>query len=400
MMGTNMANDRLPIVSAELCEGRVNISWHDGFSACYHDISLRHSPGFPGARRPAGPDGRFLRDKQSIEVVASEISDSGELLLSWSDGRHSKHDSDWLRENAYVDSKHQIRQRVTTWDAEKINQQNSFNYSDLVNNDEGLLALSEHLLEFGAALLRNVPTDMDIVAKIGKKLGHVPANLYADSAGHPSICNVRVDPRVTVATNMCHFLGPHTDTCWRQTLIGLLLMHCLKAHPEGGRSIVVDGFAVAHVLREQDEGSFNLLAQTPLMFSSKVDNGDDWRVLGRVLSVAADGLLEGIRYNGNSIGQLQLPPDLVEPVYHALERFEEILYDRNQWWQPQLQPGDLLILDNHRVLHGREAFDPSAGERHLQCCGVDRDDFHNRYRHLARKFKSPGANIRLSAGVI
>ena len=163
---------------------------------------------------------------------------------------------------------------------------------------------------------------------------------------------------------------------------------------------VVDGFAVAHVLREQDEGSFNLLAQTPLMFSSKVDNGDDWRVLGRVLSVAADGLLEGIRYNGNSIGQLQLPPDLVEPVYHALERFEEILYDRNQWWQPQLQPGDLLILDNHRVLHGREAFDPSAGERHLQCCGVDRDDFHNRYRHLARKFKSPGANIRLSAGVI
>jgi gamma-butyrobetaine dioxygenase len=395
-----MLNEQLFLKSAELSKGGVNVRWHDGFSAYYHDISLRHSPGFPGARRPAGPAGRFLRDKQSIEVVAAEISDSGALLLSWSDGRRSEHHTDWLRDNSYVDSKNQIRQRVTTWDAVKINQQNSFNYSDLVNNDEGLLALSEHLLEFGAALLRHVPTDMDIVAKIGKKLGHVPANLYADSVGHPSICNVRVDPSVTVATNMCHFLGPHTDTCWRQTLIGLLLMHCLKAHPEGGRSIVVDGFAVAHVLREQDEGSFNLLAQTPLMFSSQVDNGDDWRVLGRVLSVAADGVLEGIRYNGNSIGQLQLPPHLVEPVYRALEQFEEILYDRNRWWQPQLQSGDLLILDNHRVLHGREAFDPSAGERHLQCCGVDRDDFHNRYRRLARKLNSSGSEMRLSAGVI
>ena len=79
MMGTNMANDRLLIESAELCEGRVNITWHDGFSACYHDISLRHSPGFPGARRPAGPEGRFLRDKQSTQVIAAEISESGEL---------------------------------------------------------------------------------------------------------------------------------------------------------------------------------------------------------------------------------------------------------------------------------------------------------------------------------
>ena len=220
-----MLTEQLFLKSAELSKGGVNVRWHDGFSAYYHDISLRHSPGFPGARRPAGPAGRFLRDKQSIEVVAAEISDSGALLLSWSDGRRSEHHTDWLRDNSYVDSKNQIRQRVTTWDAVKINQQNSFNYNDLVNNDEGLLALSEHLLEFGAALLRHVPTDMDIVAKIGKKLGHVPANLYADSGGHPSICNVRVDPRVTVATNMCHFLGPHTDTCWRQTLIAVSYTH-------------------------------------------------------------------------------------------------------------------------------------------------------------------------------
>ena len=45
-------------------------------------------------------------------------------------------------------------------------------------------------------------------------------------------------------------------------------------------------------------------------------------------------------------------------------------------------------------------FDPALGERHLQCCAVDRDDFHNRYRHLAKKLGAPDWNLRLSAGVI
>ena len=87
-------------------------------------------------------------------------------------------------------------------------------------------------------------------------------------------------------------------------------------------------------------------------------------------------------------------------MYRALETFEAILFDRELWWQPLLQPGDLLILDNHRMLHGREAFDPSLGERHIQCSAVDRDDFHNRYRHLAKKLGVPNWNLRLSAGVI
>ena len=90
----------------------------------------------------------------------------------------------------------------------------------------------------------------------------------------------------------------------------------------------------------------------------------------------------------------------ITPIYEALEKFEAILYDRDLWWQPLLQSGDLLIIDNHRILHGREAFDPGAGERHLQCCNVDRDDFHNNYRRIAKSFGSVKWDRRLSFGVI
>ena len=95
-----------------------------------------------------------------------------------------------------------------------------------------------------------------------------------------------------------------------------------------------------------------------------------------------------------------MPDDLIEPVYSALENFESILYDRSLWWRPMLAPGDLLIIDNHRVLHGREAFDAAAGERHIQCCNVERDDFHNNYRRLAKRLGVGGCGKRLSAGVI
>jgi hypothetical protein len=52
------------------------------------------------------------------------------------------------------------------------------------------------------------------------------------------------------------------------------------------------------------------------------------------------------------------------------------------------------------VLHGREAFDAAAGERHIQCCNVERDDFHNNYRRLAKRLGVDGWGKRLPAGVI
>jgi gamma-butyrobetaine dioxygenase len=323
------------------------------------------------------------------------------LHIEWNDGRQSEHDADWLRDNDYGSEAHRRQRRpVKTWNAADMDRQPDFDYAALRDDEGARLALIEHLIDFGTAKLINVPATESTVTEVGDWFGHRPDNLYSDDPEQPTICNIRIDPRVPVATSQCHFLGPHTDTCWRQTLIGLLLMHCLKAHPEGGRSIVVDGFAVAERLREQDRDAFDLLARVPLDFGSKVADRDDWRVLGRVISVAADGAIEGIRYNGNSIGQLDLPSELIEPTYRALESFDSILHDRELWWQPLLQPGDLMIYDNHRVLHGREAFDPTLGERHLQCCAVDRDDFHNRYRRLARKLGAAGADLRLSAGVI
>ena len=47
-----------------------------------------------------------------------------------------------------------------------------------------------------------------------------------------------------------------------------------------------------------------------------------------------------------------------------------------------LQPGTMVAFDNRRVLHGRDAFDPTTGERWLRGFYIDRTDIDSRLRCL------------------
>jgi gamma-butyrobetaine dioxygenase len=43
------------------------------------------------------------------------------------------------------------------------------------------------------------------------------------------------------------------------------------------------------------------------------------------------------------------------------------------------------MMQNDRALHGRTAFDPNLGRRHLQGCYIDRDGIESRRRVLKRR---------------
>jgi len=55
-------------------------------------------------------------------------------------------------------------------------------------------------------------------------------------------------------------------------------------------------------------------------------------------------------------------------------------------WNYRLQEGDLVIFDNRRTLHAREAFDASAGERWLKGAYLDDDVYRSKLRELRLKF--------------
>ena len=57
----------------------------------------------------------------------------------------------------------------------------------------------------------------------------------------------------------------------------------------------------------------------------------------------------------------------------------------------RLEAGDLFIVDNRRVLHGRTAYDPTGGTRHLQGCYADIDGLHSTIRVLENALDQPVA---------
>ena len=54
----------------------------------------------------------------------------------------------------------------------------------------------------------------------------------------------------------------------------------------------------------------------------------------------------------------------------------------------RLNPGDCVVMPNDRTLHGRTAFDPNLGRRHLQGCYIDCDAMESRRLVLRRAAKN------------
>ena len=49
-------------------------------------------------------------------------------------------------------------------------------------------------------------------------------------------------------------------------------------------------------------------------------------------------------------------------------------------------PGDFMMINNHRLLHGRTVLDTNKGKRFLQGCYIYHDSSEGKFRHLKRKF--------------
>ena len=49
-------------------------------------------------------------------------------------------------------------------------------------------------------------------------------------------------------------------------------------------------------------------------------------------------------------------------------------------------PGDFMMINNHRLLHGRTVFDTNKGKRFLQGCYIYHDSSEGKLRRLKRKF--------------
>ncbi len=142
---------------------------------------------------------------------------------------------------------------------------------------------------------------------------------------------------------------------------------------------------------------FDSRAEYHAVFSnvSGLEGGNFVRIAGvevgkvKAVNLHRDGTVTGVHFNNRSADWLDAPAELTEDWYAAYIQFGRILKRPELELVFRLEPGQCLVMQNDRTLHGRTAFDPNLGRRHLQGCYIDRDAMESRRLVLRRTITAP-----------
>jgi gamma-butyrobetaine dioxygenase len=137
--------------------------------------------------------------------------------------------------------------------------------------------------------------------------------------------------------------------------------------------MVVDGFAAARRLREENPAWFDVLSRYCARFEYAGEAGVRLRSRRPMIELAADGTLQAVRFNNRSAAAItDVPFDAMADYYAAYRRLGEIIDDPRMEVSFRLEPGECFIVDNTRVLHARKGYS-GVGTRWFQGCYADMD---------------------------
>jgi gamma-butyrobetaine dioxygenase len=103
--------------------------------------------------------------------------------------------------------------------------------------------------------------------------------------------------------------------------------------------------------------------------------------------VDTHGRFRSIHYDDRSIAPLPLKGPLLKKYYAAYRQLAGLFCDPARSVAHRLQPGELVLFDNTRILHGRK--EGEGGSCHLQGCYLDADGLYSSLAVLSRKRSSP-----------
>lgn len=237
---------------------------------------------------------------------------------------------------------------------------------DDLSSPSALAAWLEAVERDGVALLHGVPLVDGEVARVAERFAHVRVTNY----GRWFDVRSTVDP--ANLANSSFGLPVHTDNPYRDPVPTLQLLHCLATSVRGGDNVVVDGLAVVEDLAADAPEALELLATVDVRFAYR-DATASLEAAAPLVERAADGGFRALRFNSRSMVGPVGPVDVTEAWYDAYLTLARRLGDARYERRFRLEPGDLFVVDNRRVLHGRTGYDPTAGSRHLQGCYADLD---------------------------
>jgi len=352
----------------------LEITWSDGSRARFHALWLRDNA--LDAETRSTVNGQRLITLLDISpdasVAEASISPAGDLnVVIAPEMKALDFAGDWLKRHAY--DQMQTREAgsldpaMTTWGSDLQDQVPTGTWDHISQSPAALRDWLAGVREYGLAVLHGVPIRSGALCDVAELFGFVRETNY----GRWFEVRSEVNPENLAYTNLG--LQAHTDNPYRDPVPTLQLLGCLENTVEGGESIVVDGFNVARRLKSEDPGAFDLLGKYSATFEYAGAEGVRLRADKQIIGLAPDGELKSISFNNRSAAPItSVPYDDMAAYYAACRKFAELVEDKSMQVSFKLEPGELFIVDNTRVMHARQEFSGS-GQRWLQGCYADMD---------------------------
>lgn len=371
-----------------LCEARldadafVTVRWADGLSLRCYSLWLAENSlglGLEPKTREAMIDPADLPAPGALR--SASVGPEGELATEWelagSVIQTSVHPG-WLRHVA--EGRHQPRAYLPEqqpWTSSTFAVPPTVDATAILTDDEVLHKWLSLMATWGLARLVNTPADEDFLRVLMARIGPIRWSNF----GEVFDVKADIDPNSTANTGLN--LGQHTDLPTRETPPGFQFLHCVKNSVPGGFSRMTDGFAVVDELRTNDSTHYEALTTLRWVFFNRSPS-DDHRWSGPLIDHVDDGYPLTMRAFYPVRGFPDMDADDVPRAYEAMRVFSAVAHDPRFQISTPFAPGDLVGFDNRRILHGRDAFEPGGGHRHLRGCYMDQDDLYSRLRVLAR----------------
>lgn len=367
----------------------ITVHWSDGRTSPYHSVWLRENAADDTTVNPATRE-RIL-DLSALdawpEISQAWVDDRGALCaLFYPEDRILTYHPGWLRAHDYAHGSTQDAPLVpvTHWQGGPDAAPVTLDGSQLLATDPGSVAEEavlapalESLLADGLVRLRGLPTQPGSLESIAQRIGPVrPTNF-----GQLFDVKAKPDPDSNAYTSIA--LPPHVDLPTREYQPGLQCLHCLENSVDAGQAVMMDGFAIAEALRAEYPDIFHRLTTYRWCFAN-TSRTSDYVWHAPIIQLDDAGELVEVRIADFLRGPLQTDFDQVEPAYEALMTLQRLLREPRFAMRFSYRPGDLVIFDNRRLLHARDAFEGGQGNRWLQGCYLERDEARSRYRMVLR----------------
>lgn len=249
-----------------------------------------------------------------------------------------------------------------------------------VSNQE-LAQLLESIFVYGFAIVQNTPPTGEDTKRVSDKIGLSRQTIFGNFWNYEVVSSVQEDileHNDTAYTSLD--IKCHTDGTYYESPPGLQVFHCLSHDGTGGNNLLMDGFYLGELLKENEPKVFKYLTTQDIEFHY-TDETYNFRWSDKVFKLDSKGAFKAFRFN-NHDRCAPNPLDTDCKLYHySIQTLQNEIESPDNAIEMKLLPGMVLITNNWRVLHGRKMF---TGKRRMAGSYIDYDIFLNKYRSLRK----------------